>query len=148
MIKLGLANEIRLGNLDARRDWGFAGDYVQAMWLSLQQSAPGDYVVATGETHSVREFCEIAFSHVGLRYQDYVTEDTEHLRPPETALLVGDSAKAKRILGWCPTVSFEELVIMMLSADLRSLEVDPPHGKSSRLEVLNAVDNSPIVERE
>jgi len=128
MIKVGLANELRLGDLDARRDWGFAGDYVQAMWLSLQQSAPEDYIVATGETHSVREFCEIAFSHVGLRYEDYVAQDRENFRSPETALLVGDPAKAKRILGWAPTVAFEELVMMMVDADLRSLEIDPERG--------------------
>jgi GDPmannose 4,6-dehydratase len=131
MIKLGLANELRLGDLDARRDWGFAGDYVQAMWLSLQQSAPEDYIVATGETHSVREFCEVAFSHVGLRYEDYVAQDRENFRSIETALLVGDPGRAKRILGWSPTVAFEELVIMMVDADLRSLEMDPGRAASS-----------------
>jgi GDPmannose 4,6-dehydratase len=124
MIKLGLAKELRLGNLEARRDWGFAGDYVHAMWLSLQQPVPTDYVVATGETHSVREFCEEAFSHVGLRYEDYVVQDRESFRSPERALLVGDSEKARRILGWKPTVSFKELVIMMVESDLRSLEGD------------------------
>jgi GDPmannose 4,6-dehydratase len=121
MIKLGLAQELRLGNLEARRDWGFAGDYVHAMWLSLQQSVPSDYLVATGETHSVREFCEVAFSHVGLSYEDYVVQDCESFRSPETVLLVGDPEKARRILGWTPTVSFKELVIMMVEADLRSL---------------------------
>jgi GDPmannose 4,6-dehydratase len=123
MIKLNLANELRLGNLDARRDWGFAGDYVKAMWLSLQHPTPGDYIVATGETHSVREFCEIAFAHVGLSYGDYVVEDREHFRSPETAVLVGNPAKAQRILGWFPTIRFEQLVKMMVDADLRSLEV-------------------------
>lgn len=128
MIKLGLANELRLGDLNARRDWGFAGDYVRAMWLSLQHSRADDYIVATGETHSVREFCEVAFSRVGLRYEDYVTQDLEGFRSPEAALLVGDPAKAKRILGWGPTVTFEELVAMMVDADLRALEVSPPAG--------------------
>ena len=130
MIKLGLASELRLADLDAMRDWGFAGDYVQAMWLSLQQSTPEDYIVASGETHSVREFCEIAFSHVGLRYEDYVAQDHENVRSPETALLVGNPAKAKCILGWSPTVMFEELVMTMVDADLRSLEVDP--GRDAR----------------
>jgi GDPmannose 4,6-dehydratase len=122
MIKLGLASELRLGDLNARRDWGFAGDYVHAMWLALQQSVPDDYIVATGETHSVREFCEIAFSHVGLRYEDYVAQDRENCRAPEAALLVGDPAKAKRILGWSPTISFEKLVRTMVDADLQSLQ--------------------------
>jgi GDPmannose 4,6-dehydratase len=131
MIKLGLANELRLGDLNARRDWGFAGDYVQAMWLSLQQSVPNDYIVATGQTHSVREFCEIAFSHVGLRYEDHVSQDREKFRSPETALLVGDPAKAKRILGWAPRVAFEELVRMMVDADLRSLAMKPERDPSS-----------------
>lgn len=129
MIKLGKARELRLGDLDARRDWGFAGDYVRAMWLSLQQSAPDDYIVATGETHTVREFCEIAFSHVGLRYQDYVVQNCEDSRGPESVVLVGDPAKAKRILGWACSVTFERLVRMLVDADLRSLatklEADP-----------------------
>jgi GDPmannose 4,6-dehydratase len=122
-IKLGMADKLVLGDLDARRDWGFAGDYVQAMWLALQQTAPDDYIVATGETHSVREFCETAFAHVGLRYEDYVTQNRENFRPPETALLVGNPAKAKRILGWRQTVSFEELVRMMVDSDLQLLEM-------------------------
>ena len=133
MIKLGLASELRLGNLDARRDWGFAGDYVRALWLSLQQPAPEDYIVATGETHSVREFCEVAFSHVGLRYEDYVVQDREDFRGPESAVLVGNPAKAKRILGWAPSVTFEELVRMLVDADLQSLatnlEADPSSTK-------------------
>ena len=128
MIKLGLANELRLGDLEARRDWGFAGDYVRAMWLSLQHSIPGDYIVATGETHSVRDFCEVAFSHVGLRYQDYVAEDRENLRSRETTLLVGNPTKAKRVLGWTPTVKFEQLVTMMVDEDLRALA-----GSSGRI---------------
>jgi GDPmannose 4,6-dehydratase len=136
MIKLGLANKLRLGDLRARRDWGFAADYVRAMWLSLQHSTPGDYVVATGETHSVREFCEIAFAHLGLRYDEYVIEDAENFRSPESALLVGDPSKAKRILGWSPTVSFEQLVRMMVDADLRSLETSL--GKpDSQFDMLN-----------
>lgn len=120
-IKLGLAKELRLGDLEARRDWGFAGDFVQALWMSLQQSTPGDYIVATGETHSVREFCDVAFSHLGLRYQDYVVQDRESVRSPESVLLVGDATKAKRVLGWIPTVDFETLVTMMVDADLRLL---------------------------
>jgi GDPmannose 4,6-dehydratase len=121
-IKLGLTKKLRLGNLDARRDWGFAGDYVRAMWLALQQPAPADYIVATGEAHSVREFCEIAFSHVGLRYEDYVIEDRESGRSPDTVALVGDPSRAKQVLGWTPSVTFEELVKMLVDADLQSLE--------------------------
>ncbi|HEY58074.1 MAG TPA: GDP-mannose 4,6-dehydratase [Anaerolineae bacterium] len=120
-IKLGLASELRLGNLDARRDWGYAGDYVRAMWLMLQQDEPEDYVVGTGETHSVREFCEIAFSHVGLDYRDYVVQDPRFFRPAEVDLLVADPTKARKKLGWEPTVSFEELVKMMVDADLALL---------------------------
>ena len=122
MIKLGLAGELRLRNLDARRDWGFAGDYVRALWLSLQQSAAGDYIVATGETHSVREFCEIAFAHVGLKYEDFVVEEGEGRRGPESGLLVGNAAKAKRILGWVPSLTFEQLIKMMVDDDVRALE--------------------------
>jgi GDPmannose 4,6-dehydratase len=121
-IKLGLADELRLGNLDAKRDWGFAGDYVEAMWLMLQQDTPDDYVIATGETHSVRRFCEIAFGHVGLRWEDHVTIDEKFMRPAEVDLLIGDSGKAKAVLGWEPRTSFEELVTMMVDADLALLE--------------------------
>ncbi len=121
-IKQGLARELRLGNLEARRDWGFAGDYVQAMWLMLQQPLPDDYVVATGTTHSVREICEIAFAHVGLNYLDYVMQDSENLRAREPGLLVGNAAKAARVLGWRPKVTFEELVRMMVEADLKFLQ--------------------------
>ncbi len=120
-IKLGLANELRLGNLDAQRDWGYAGDYAEAMWLMLQQDQPDDYVVCTGETHSVRDFCEVAFSHVGLDYQDYVILDERFYRPAEVDLLVGDPERARTILGWEPRVSFEELVKMMVDADLQHL---------------------------
>jgi GDPmannose 4,6-dehydratase len=121
-IKLGLADELRLGNLDAKRDWGFAGDYVRAMHLMLQQDTPDDYVVATGETHSVREFCEVAFSHAGLRWEDHVVIDEAFYRPAEVDLLVGDASKARRVLGWEPTVGFEELVMMMVDADLDLLQ--------------------------
>ncbi len=120
-IKLGLANELRLGNLDARRDWGFAGDYVEAMWRMLQQDTPDDYVVCTGETHQVREFCDAAFSHVGLDYRDYVVQDPRFYRPAEVDLLVGDPAHAKNKLGWVPKVSLAELVQMMVDTDLQYL---------------------------
>jgi len=117
-IKLGRQKELRMGNLDAKRDWGFSGDYVRAMWMMLQQDAPSDYVVATGETHSVREFLEIAFSHVGLDYTDYVVVDPAFIRPAEVDLLLGDPSKARTTLGWKPEVSFRELVTMMVDADL------------------------------
>ena len=120
-IKLGLANELRLGNLEARRDWGFAGDYVEAMWLMLQQDKSDDYVVCTGRTHSVREFCETAFGHVGLDYRDYVIQDPHFYRPAEVDLLVGNPLKAREILSWEPHVSFEDLVSMMVDADLQLL---------------------------
>ena len=117
-IKLGLQKELALGNIDSKRDWGFAGDYVRAMHLMLQQEQPDDFVIATGETHSVREFLEIAFSHVGLNYEEYVVQDPRFMRPAEVDLLVGDAGKAKRVLGWEPKVGFEELVTMMVDADL------------------------------
>ncbi|MBC7242763.1 MAG: GDP-mannose 4,6-dehydratase [Anaerolineae bacterium] len=120
-IKLGLDNELRLGNLEARRDWGYAGDYVRAMWLMLQQDEPDDYVIATGETHSVRELCEVAFSYVGLDYRDFVRVDPQYFRPAEVDLLVGDASKAHAKLGWRPTVNFQELVQMMVEADLERL---------------------------
>lgn len=123
-IKLGLQKELRLGNLDVKRDWGFAGDYVKAMWLMLQQDKPDDYVIGTGETHSVREFAEIAFNHVGLNYKDYVKVDKRFFRPAEVHLLVANSAKAREKLGWKPTVSFKELVKMMVDADLGWLKRD------------------------
>jgi GDPmannose 4,6-dehydratase len=121
-IKLGLAQELRLGNLDAQRDWGFAGDYVRAMWLMLQQDQPDDYVVAMGETHSVREFCEIAFNRVGLNWQDYVVQDPAFMRPAEVDQLIGNPAKAAAKLGWEPEVSFRGLVEMMVDADLENLK--------------------------
>jgi GDPmannose 4,6-dehydratase len=121
-IKRGLASEIRLGNLEARRDWGFAGDYVDAMWRMLQQGTPDDYVVATGETHSVRELVEIAFGVAGLRWQDHVKTDPSLLRPAEVDTLIGDASKARRVLGWTPRVSFPELVETMVRADLERLK--------------------------
>ncbi|MBP7688876.1 MAG: GDP-mannose 4,6-dehydratase [Thermoflexales bacterium] len=120
-IKLGLAKDLRLGNLEAKRDWGFAGDYVRAMWLMLQQDQPDDYVVSTGETHSVREFCEVAFEHVDLDWQKYVVQDPAFMRPAEVDHLIGDPAKADAKLGWKPTVSFKGLVEMMVDADLQLL---------------------------
>lgn len=120
-IKLGLANELHLGNLDAQRDWGFSGDYVRAMWLMLQQECADDYVVATGKAHSVRELCEFAFCRLGLDYRDYVREDASAYRPVEPALLVGSAVKANRKLGWKPEVKFKELVHMMVDADLQTL---------------------------
>jgi GDPmannose 4,6-dehydratase len=125
-IKLGRASELRMGNLDARRDWGFAGDYVRAMWLMLQQDEPDDYVIATNETHSVRELVELAFSHVGLDWQQYVKIDERFIRPAEVDLLIGNPAKAKQVLGWSPTVDFSGLVRMMVDADLERLSHGSP----------------------
>jgi GDPmannose 4,6-dehydratase len=121
-IKLGLSNELRMGNLDSKRDWGYAGDYVEAMWLMLQQDTPDDYVIATGETHSVREFCELAFDRVGLDWEKYVVVDERFFRPAEVDLLVGDASKARGQLGWKPKTTFEELVNLMVDADLALLE--------------------------
>jgi GDPmannose 4,6-dehydratase len=121
-IKLGQAGELRLGNLDSQRDWGYAGDYVRAMWLMLQQDQPDDYVVAMGETHSVREFCEIAFKHVDLDWQDFVVQAPEFMRPAEVDQLIGNPAKARAKLGWEPHVSFAELVQMMVDADIAELK--------------------------
>jgi GDPmannose 4,6-dehydratase len=118
-IKLGLQSELRLGNLDARRDWGFAGDYVRAMWLMLQQNSADDYVIGTGETHTVREFVEIAFNHVGLDWQKFVVVDPKFYRPAEVDLLLGNPTKAIKTLGWKPDVSFPQLVTMMVDADLK-----------------------------
>lgn len=118
-IKLGLANELRLGNLDARRDWGFAGDYVRAMWLMLQRDVPDDYVVATGETHSVEQFLDVAFGHLDMDWREFVVQDERFMRPAEVDLLVGDPAKAGRDLGWEPEISFAELVRMMVDADIK-----------------------------
>jgi len=117
-IKYGLANELRLGNLEAKRDWGFSGDYVEAMWFMLQQKKPDDYVIATGETHTIREFVEFAFKYVGLNYKKYVVIDKNFYRPAEVNILMGDYSKAKKKLGWKPRVKFKELVKMMVDADL------------------------------
>ncbi|HEX2637772.1 MAG TPA: GDP-mannose 4,6-dehydratase [Gemmatimonadales bacterium] len=125
-IKLGLARELRLGNLDARRDWGFAGDYVEAMWRMLQREHPVDYVVGSGETHSVRELVELAFGRVGLDYHDYVVSDPRFYRPAEVDVLLADPAKARRELGWSPRVGFAELVAMMVDADLKRLGSGTP----------------------
>lgn len=126
-IKLGLAKDLRLGNLDAQRDWGFAGDYVRAMWLMLQQPQPDDFVIATGRTHSVRDFVRIAFEAAGLgSYEPYVAIDPRFVRPAEVDLLVGDASKAKRVLGWEPKVTFEELVEMMVRADVDRLSTLAP----------------------
>jgi GDPmannose 4,6-dehydratase len=121
-IKRGKATELRLGNLEARRDWGFAGDYVDAMWRMLQQDEPRDYVIGTGETHSVRELCEMAFGHVGLDWQKYVKVDPRFVRPAEVDILLADAGRARRDLGWAPQVSFEKLVTMMVDADLERVK--------------------------
>lgn len=125
-IKLGLTKELRLGNLDSRRDWGFAGDYVEAMWMMLQSDEPEDFVIGTGETHSVRKFCELAFNHVGLDYEEYVIQDQRFYRPAEVDLLVADPNKAVKQLQWNPKVKFEELIQLMVDADLKrlALEID------------------------
>ena len=121
-IKLGLETKLALGNLDSKRDWGFAGDYVEAMWLMLQEDSPDDYVICTGETHSVREFCEVAFGHLGLSYEDHVEVDEKFFRPAEVDLLVGDYSKASSKLQWAPKTTFEQLVTMMVDADMALLE--------------------------
>jgi GDPmannose 4,6-dehydratase len=118
-IKLGLQQDLFLGNLEAKRDWGFAGDYVEAMWLMLQQPAPDDYVIATGETHTVKEFLDVVFGHVGLDWKRHVKIDPRYYRPTEVDLLIGDASHAKKTLGWEPKVRFKELAVMMVEADLR-----------------------------
>ena len=123
-IKLGLEKELRIGNLDAQRDWGFAGDYVEAMWLMLQQPTPDDYVVATGETHTVQRLIEIAFNCVQLNWRDYAVQDPKFMRPAEVDLLIGDPLKAKQALGWQPKVSFEQLVEMMVESDYNQLKAE------------------------
>ena len=120
-IKFGLAKELRLGNLDAQRDWGFAGDYVEAMWRMMQQEKPDNFVIGMGEDHSVREFCEIAFRHVGLDYKEFVVQDERFYRPAEVDLLIADPSKARSVLGWEPAVGFRQLVTMMVDADLDRL---------------------------
>jgi GDPmannose 4,6-dehydratase len=130
-IKLGLARELRLGNLEARRDWGFAGDFVEAMWLMLQQPRADDYVVATGETHSVREFLDEVFAYLGLDWKEYVTVDAQLYRPAEVDVLQGDAAKARRVLQWKPRVTFRELARLMTDADLQLAERELAQGDSS-----------------
>ncbi len=125
-IKLGLASELRLGNLQAKRDWGYAGDYVRAMWLMLQQPTPDDYVIGTGETHSVQEFVQIAFDHAGLDWRKHVVVDPQFYRPAEVELLLADSSKARRVLNWEPQLSFEQLVRLMVDADLQALQSRTP----------------------
>lgn len=125
-VKLGLEKGVTLGNLDARRDWGYAKDYVRAMWLMLQQDQPDDYVVATGESHSVRELCEVAFQRVGLDYHEHVTIDPHYFRPTEIDHLIGDASKARRVLGWEPHVGFRELIELMVDSDLEYLRHRPP----------------------
>ena len=124
MISLKLKNELRIGNLDAQRDWGFAGDYVKAMWMMLQQEHPDDYVIATGRTHTVQYLCEVAFNCVDLNWKDYTVQDERFMRPAEVDLLIGNPAKAKEKLGWEPTVSFEQLIEMMVKADYNSLKAE------------------------
>ena len=121
-IKLGLEKELRMGNLDSKRDWGFAGDYVKAMWLMLQQEEPDDFVIATGETHSVKELVSTAFSYLDMDYKEFVVIDERFIRPAEVDLLIGDSSKAQKVLGWKPEVNFEGLVLMMVDADMASLK--------------------------
>ncbi len=130
-IVAGKQKKLYMGNLDAKRDWGYAKDYVRAMWLMLQQDKPDDYVVATGETHSVKEFLELAFHHVNLNWEDYVEFDERYLRPAEVELLIGDSTKAQQKLGWKPAVTFEELVALMVEADLQALGYTNPNGNGS-----------------
>jgi GDPmannose 4,6-dehydratase len=134
-ISLGLASELRLGNLAARRDWGFAGDYVKAMWLMLRQDSPDDYVIGTGETHSVRDLVEIAFSYLDLDWRDHVVEDPALLRPAEVEHLCADASKARRNLGWRPKVSFEELIHMMVDADVQALSSSQATGEMSQASV-------------
>lgn len=132
-IVAGKQSKLYLGNLDSKRDWGYAKDYVRAMWLMLQQNEPDDYVVATGETHSIREFLDIAFGYVNLTWQDYVEFDERYLRPAEVDLLIGDPTKAKQQLGWEPSVTFEQLVALMVEADLQALGLSSPNGQASQV---------------
>ncbi|BCX12398.1 MAG: GDP-mannose 4,6-dehydratase [Thermosynechococcus sp.] len=138
-IVAGQQNKLYLGNLDAKRDWGYAKDYVRAMWLMLQQEQPDDYVVATGETHSVREFLELAFGYVGLNWEDYVEFDPRYLRPTEVDLLLGDPTKAKTVLGWQPSVTFPELVALMVEADLHAVGIQGTTPKTTSDTVLDLI---------
>ena len=133
-IKLGLQEKLYLGNLDAKRDWGFAPEYCEAMWQMLQQDRPDDYVIATGETHSVREFCEEAFAHVGLDWKEYVEIDKRYYRPAEVDLLIGDASKAKKLLGWAPKTRFKDLVRLMVDADIQVLQ-DQLAGKVRKVDI-------------
>jgi GDPmannose 4,6-dehydratase len=130
-IVAGKQKKLYMGNLDAKRDWGYAKDYVKAMWLMLQQEQPDDYVIATGETHSVREFLDLAFGYVNLNWQDYIEFDERYLRPAEVELLIGDATKARQKLGWTPSVSFKELIGLMVEADLQALGVTAANGSGS-----------------
>ena len=132
-IKLGLAEKIKMGNIEGRRDWGFAGDYVRAMWLMLQQPTPQDFVIATGVTHSVKQLLEIAFSHVGLDWQKHVEIDPALVRPAEEDPLSGDASKANKILGWKPTVTFEQMVRMMVDSDLSLLSKPPAQATETSI---------------
>ncbi len=138
-IYAGKQQKLYMGNLDAKRDWGYAKDYVKAMWMMLQQPQPEDYVIATGETHSVREFLELAFGHVNLNWQDYVEFDPRYLRPTEVDLLIGDSTKARKKLGWKPSVTFEELVALMVEADLQALGLTSPNTNAVKAIADNAI---------
>ena len=131
-IKQGLDRELRMGNLDAKRDWGFAGDYVKAMWMMLQQDQPDDYVIATGQAHSVRDFLERAFSHVGLDWKKFVVKDSQFMRPAEVDKLLGDSSKARQILGWKPKVDFDNLVTMMVDNDLAKYSATAQAGTKAQ----------------
>lgn len=122
-IKLGLTDTLLLGSLDARRDWGYAPDFVQGMWLMLQQNVPDDYILATGETHTIRELCEVAFSHLGLKYEDYVVQDARFVRTPENTIRVGNPVKAEKVLNWTRTVTFEDMIKMMVESDLKELRL-------------------------
>ena len=133
-IKLGLQERVYLGNLDAKRDWGYAPEYVEAMWLLMQQEQPDDYVIATGEAHSVKEFCEEAFAHVGLDWRKYVEIDKLYCRPAEVDLLIGDASKAKKLLGWEPKTRFKDLVRLMVDADIKMLE-DQLSGRVAKVDV-------------
>ncbi|MCU0536586.1 MAG: GDP-mannose 4,6-dehydratase, partial [Hydrococcus sp. Prado102] len=137
-IVAGTQKKLYLGNLDSKRDWGYAKDYVRAMWLMLQQAEPDDYVVATGETYSIKQFLDIAFEYINLKWQDYVAFDERYLRPAEVDILIGDPAKAKAKLGWEPSVTFEELVKLMVDADLAALGIESPNGQNGKSLLDNA----------
>jgi GDPmannose 4,6-dehydratase len=143
-ILVGSQKKLFMGNLDAKRDWGYAKDYVKAMWLMLQQEKPDDYVIATGETHSVQEFLDVVFKYVNLDWQNYVVFDERYLRPAEVDLLIGDPTKAKQTLGWQPSVTFEELVKLMVDADLQALGLTSPNRSVSSPIVENAVIRQPV----